>query len=86
MVRIYTKLNAQQYAELTKWCIRNDRSLSYVVSHAVTKYLPRVTPYAGDAGIKVMSRTTPENAAAVKERGGTGWRWVNACVQELVND
>lgn len=85
--RIFTNLNARQYAELTKWCVRNDRSMSYAISKAVTDHLSDVTePYAGDADIKVMSRTTPENAVAVKERGGVGWRWVNAAVERLVSD
>lgn len=83
-VRIFTNLNAKQYAELTKWCVRNDRSMSYAISRAVSDHLIAVeAPYSGEADIKVMSRTAPENAAAVKERGDIGWRWINAAVERL---
>lgn len=84
--RIFTNLNARQYAELTKWCIRNDRSMSYAVSRAITDHINDVEPYTGEADIKVMARTTPENVSAVKVRGGTGWRIINAAVERMLSD
>lgn len=84
--RIFTNLTTRQYADLTRWCTRNDRSISYAVSRAVTDHLGDVEPYRGDAGIKVMSRTTQANATAVKARGGIAWRWINACVQEMLDN
>lgn len=82
--RVFTNLNARQYASLTQWCIRNDRSMSYAVSRAITDHIDTVEPYTGDADIKVMARTTPENVSAVKARGGTGWRVITACVVRLM--
>lgn len=84
-MRVFTNLSITQYAQLTKWCIANDRSMSYAISKALTDHLSSVTsPYDGEANIKVMSRTTPENASAIKERGGTGWRWTTAAIQEML--
>lgn len=84
--RIHTRLNATQLAALTKWCIQNDRSTSYAVSHAVTRFLGTAEPYQGDAGYKVMSRTTEANVAALNEYRGEMWRIVNGCVQRLLEN
>lgn len=85
-VRIFTNLNDEQLLKLTALSIRQDRSISWLISRAVTLHLDDVTPYEGDADHKVMSRTTPENAERVKAKGGTNWRWVNACVERMLND
>lgn len=84
--RVFTNLNARQYASLTQWCIRNDRSMSYAVSRAITNHIDDVEPYTGDADIKVMARTTPENVSAVKAHGGTGWRVITAAVERMLSD
>lgn len=85
--RIHTLLTPEQYLKLTALCIRDDRSEAYVVSRAIERHLNTVTePYQGDATIKLQFRTTPENVAAVKDRGGVAWRWINACVQEMLGD
>lgn len=84
--RIFTNLIARQYASLTQWCIRNDRSMSYAVSRAITDHINDVEPYTGDADIKVMSRTSEANAQALRAYKGKSWRYVNACVQRLIDD
>lgn len=83
--RIHTNLTGKQLAALTKWCIRNDRSTSYAVSQAVTRFLGTVEPYEGEADYKVMSRTSEANATALKAYHGKAWRYVNACVQRLID-
>lgn len=84
--RVFTNLNADQYLALTRISIRDDRSISWLVSKAITDHIDAVEPYSGDADIKVMARTEPENVASVKARGGTGWRWINAAVERMLND
>ncbi len=81
--RIHTNLTDAQLIKLTAWCIRNDRSQSYAVSHAVTRFLDTVEPFQGDAPHKVMARTTPENVEALRAHRGDMWRYVNACVERL---
>lgn len=85
--RIHTLLTPQQYLALTARAIRDDRSEAYLISRAIERYAEAVTePYKGDATIKVQFRTTPENVATVKARGGTSWRWINAVVQEMLSE
>lgn len=85
--RIHTLLTREQYIKLTKLSIRDDRNEAYLVSRAIERYLPTVTePYRGEAGVKIQVRTAPENIEAVKERGGTAWRWINAAVEEMLKE
>jgi hypothetical protein len=84
--RVFTNLTADQYLKLTRISIRDDRSISWLVSKAITDHIDAVEAYTGDATIKVMARTTPENIASVKGLGGTGWRWINAAVDRMLSD
>lgn len=85
--RIHTLLTREQYIRLTKRAIRDDRSESYLVSRAIERYLPTVTePYKGEAIMKVQIRTAAENIEAVKARGGTAWRWINAAVERMLSE
>lgn len=86
-MRIFTNLTARQLADITKLSIREDRSISWLISRAVTLYIDDILPYEGSADFKVMARTTPENGEKIKQfPHGTQWRAVNAAVQKLLDE
>lgn len=85
--RVFTNLTTAQLAALTVISVKEDRSLSWLVSKAITDHIDTVQPYEGDADEKVMARTSPANVAKLaKCEANKRWRYINACVQRLIDE
>lgn len=85
-IRVNCLMTPKQYSKLVKIGADHDRSLSWLIGNAITTYLGEVSPAANVKGtVKHMCRTSADNAEAVKRLAPDGWRYVNACVQRLID-